>query len=77
MYYPNLHALCAGSHSSRAYFLSLPAEEQLRLCEHAAYIHTAEDLHRRVDLAALRERADLLAEAGLFRYHNERIIPRL
>ena len=70
MYYPNLHALCAGSRSSRAYFLSLPVEEQLRLCEHSACIHTAEDLHRRVDLAACRERADRLAETGLFRYRH-------
>lgn len=70
MYYPNLHALCAGSHSPRAYFLSLPVGEQLRLCEHSAYIHTAEDLHRRVDLAACRERADRLAECGIFRYRN-------
>ena len=49
MKYENLHELVNRSRSTRRYFLSLPVEMQMTLGEyHDAYIHSAEELHRRV-----------------------------
>lgn len=49
MRYENLNHLVRESSSSRRYFLSLPVETQIELHEHNAYIHTAAELHRRVN----------------------------
>ena len=47
--YDNLNHLVRESNSSRRYFLSLPVSMQMTLHEHNEYIHTAVELHRRVD----------------------------
>jgi hypothetical protein len=47
--YDNLNHLVRESSSSRRYFLSLPVSMQIDLHEHNDYIHTAAELHRRVD----------------------------
>ena len=56
MKYRDLQDLIKNSRSSRAYFLSLPVESQLRLHQQNRYIHTAEELHRQAsaDVAILR-----------------------
>ena len=49
MKYENLHELVNRSRSTRRYFLSLPMAMQMTLGEyHDAYIHSAEELNRRV-----------------------------
>ncbi|GFI55849.1 hypothetical protein IMSAG013_00900 [Clostridiales bacterium] len=47
--YDNLNHLVRESGSTRKYFLSLPVETQIELHAHSEYIHTAAELHRRVD----------------------------
>ncbi len=49
MLYNSLNELVSHSRSSRRYFLSLPVSMQLALHEHNLYIHSAADLHARVD----------------------------
>lgn len=65
MKYDNLNHLVRESSSTRRYFLSLPAEMQIELHEHNDYIHTAAELHRRVDAieAYATQRADMVLTA--------------
>lgn len=50
MQYEDLHNLLKSSSSTRKYFLSLPVETQLSLHNHNDYIHTAEELHRKISM---------------------------
>lgn len=50
MRYNNLHDMINSSSSTRRYFLSLPVEMQISLHKHNDYIHTAEELHRKVSV---------------------------
>ncbi len=50
MQYYNLQDLIRNSSSSRQYFLSLSVPMQLELHNHNDYIHSAQELHSRVDL---------------------------
>ena len=70
MSYKNLHELVLFSSGSRKYFLSLPVELQLLLCEQSEYIHSAFDLHSHADLTEKHQRAVVLSESlfsGRFR----------
>lgn len=49
MHYKDLHELIQKSLSSRKFFLSLPIETQYRLHKHNAYIHSAAQLHSRLN----------------------------
>lgn len=62
MRYDNLHDLVTSSGSSRSYFLSLPVEMQLQLHEHNDYIHSAADLHSRVNLIQKHNKAVALSD---------------
>lgn len=66
LHYTDLEALIAHSSSTRAYFLSLPVEAQLRLHEHGACIHSAAGLHRYAAQLEHHERAVRIS-AALFR----------
>lgn len=50
MKYNNLNDLINSSSSTRKYFLSLPVDMQMSLHEHNDYIHTAQELHRKVEM---------------------------
>lgn len=50
MKYKDLQDLISHSSTSRQYFLSLPVPLQLALHQYNASIHTAADLHLRVDI---------------------------
>lgn len=56
MKYKNLNQLIQESSSSRQYFLSLPVVTQMELHKHNDYIHTAAELHRRVDALEVQQR---------------------
>ncbi len=56
MQYKNLSELITQSRSSRRYFLSLPAEFQLRLHEQNNYIHSAHQLHSAAELIRIYDR---------------------
>lgn len=62
MKYDNLSHLIRESSSSRRYFLSLPVSMQMALHEHNDYIHTAAELHRRVDAIKVYNRQVQLSE---------------
>lgn len=62
MRYENLNHLVHESSSTRRYFLSLPADMQIELYEHNDYIHTAAELHRRVDAIEAYRRQVQLSE---------------
>ncbi len=62
MKYDNLNHLVRESSSSRRYFLSLPVAMQMALHEHGDYIHTAAELHRRVDAIKAYNRQVQLSE---------------
>lgn len=49
MQYKDLHELIQKSLSSRKFFLSLPIATQYRLHKHNAYIHSAAQLHSRLN----------------------------
>lgn len=61
--YDSLHDLIYKSSGSRQYFMSLPVKMQLELHEHNAYIHTAADLHMRVELIEKHNRAVELSDS--------------
>lgn len=50
MQYNNLQDLIRNSRSTRKYFLTLSVPMQMELHNHNEYIHSAQQLHRRVDL---------------------------
>ena len=60
--YDNLNHLVRESSSTRRYFLSLPVKTQIELHEHNGYIHTAAELHRRVDALEKYHRQVQLSE---------------
>lgn len=60
MQYANLHALVYGSSSARRFFLALPVEIQIAMQAHGSNIHTAADLHRRVEFVVEAQRMDAL-----------------
>lgn len=60
--YDNLNHLVRESSSSRRYFLSLPVSMQMALHEHNDYIHSAAELHRRVDAIKVYNRQVQLSE---------------
>ena len=62
MKYDSLNHLVRESGSTRRYFLSLPVEMQIELHEHNDYIHTAAELHRRVDAIETHNRQVQLSE---------------
>ncbi len=62
MKYDDLNHLVRESSSSRRYFLSLPVSMQIELHEHNDYIHTAAELHRRVDAIKAYHRQVQLSE---------------
>lgn len=62
MQYSDLHELIGNSGSARKYFLSLPVEMQLALHTHNDYIHTADELHRRVGAVEAYNRQVALSE---------------
>ncbi|MCB5393423.1 hypothetical protein LIP62_04305 [Longicatena caecimuris] len=49
MKYDNLNQMVRESSSTRRYFLSLPVPMQIKLHDQSEYIHSAAELHRRVD----------------------------
>ena len=55
MSYHDLHALLDNSSSTRAYFLSLPIDLQIKLHQKKELVHTPEDLQR---LALLLRRGE-------------------
>ena len=61
MLYDNLERLFEGSSSARRYFLSLPVKLQMELHAQSDYIRTAQDLHRRADMARLRQKQAVLS----------------
>lgn len=63
MRYDNLKDLISNSSSSRQYFLSQPVKMQKMLHLQNEYIHTAAELHSRVDLINRHERAAWLSES--------------
>lgn len=62
MQYTDLQELIQRSSSARKYFLSLPVEMQLTLHTHNDYIHTADELHRRVGAVEAYNRQVALSE---------------
>lgn len=63
MQYKNLNDLLLQSSSSKQYFLSLPVELQLTLHEHSNYIHSACELHARVNALKAYNRAVEISES--------------
>ncbi len=63
MLYNNLNELISHSKSSRRYFLSLSVPMQIQLHKQNSYIHSAAELHRRVDLIEKYNHAVKLSES--------------
>lgn len=63
MRYDSLQQMLQSSSSSRRYFLSLSQDMQMALHQHGPYIHTAQDLHRRVEAVEVYRRQVALSEA--------------
>lgn len=57
MKYNNLHELLMHSSSSRRYFINLPVTMQLALHKHNNFIHSAHELHMRIDAINAQQRA--------------------
>lgn len=70
MKYNNLHDLISNSRSSRKYFLSLPVSMQITLHEQNNYIHSAAELHSRVDAIEKYNHAVEISEAYDFKFKN-------
>jgi len=61
--YRNLSELITQSRSSRKYFLSLPAEFQMRLHGQNDYIHSAHQLHLTAELIKIYDREIMISES--------------
>ncbi|MBQ7347833.1 MAG: hypothetical protein IJW55_07740 [Clostridia bacterium] len=66
MKYQNLNELIQYSLSSRQFFLSQSVAMQLTLTKHSEYIHTAADLHQKIDEIKSYERTVRISKLPLF-----------
>ena len=63
MQYRDLNELIKESRSSRKYFLSLPAELQMRLHEQNEYIRSAHQLRSAAELVGIYDREVMISDS--------------